>query len=254
MSRRVKRKRQGVEKLLPASFQAAWGIRARSEKGPKPGLSLPQIVQAAVDLASSQGLGAVSMSRVATELGAATMSLYRYVSAKNELLALMVDAAFNTPPAGAAPNLGWRQAMSRWAREHLTVLRRYPWVVRVPLSGPPILPNQLVWFERGLGCLTGTGLSERDKVFVLLLVNGFVRNEALMASDLQMAARTPGAAKKIMTSYARLLSGLTDPQRFPAIGALVEARVFERSDAPDAEFNFGLERILDGVGALIGER
>jgi hypothetical protein len=165
----------------------------------------------------------------------------------------MVDAAFNTPPA-AAPNLRWRQAMSGWAREHLAVLRRYPWVVRVPLSGPPILPNQLVWFERGLGCLTGTGLSERDKVFVLLLVNGFVRNEALMASDLQMAARTAGAAKKIMTSYGRLLSGLTDPQRFPAIGALVAARVFEGSDAPDAEFAFGLERILDGVAALIGDR
>jgi AcrR family transcriptional regulator len=191
------------------------------------------------------------MSRIASELGVATMSLYRYVGAKEELLALMVDAAFKTPPAGAAPNEGWRRAMSRWAREHLIVLRRYPWVVRVPLSGPPILPNHLVWFERGLGCLAGTGLSERDKVFVLLLVNGVVRNEALMASDLQMAARTPGAARKIMTSYGSLLSGLADPQRFPAIGALVAARVFEGSDAPDAEFEFGMERILDGVEALI---
>jgi AcrR family transcriptional regulator len=254
MSRRVNRKRRRVERQLPASFQAAWGIEAPSDKGPKPSLSLPRIVEAAVKIASADGLGAVSMSRVASELGVATMSLYRYVSAKDELLALMMDAAFETPPAPAEPKEGWRRALSRWARQHLAVLRRHPWVVRVPLSGPPILPNVMVWFERGLGCLSGTGLSEREKLFALLLVNGFVRNEALLASD-QMAARTAGApAKAAMSSYGGLLSRLLDPQRFPAISGVVNAGVFEGSDEPDAEFAFGLERILDGVATLISDK
>jgi hypothetical protein len=66
---------------LPASIAAAWGLRERPHKGPKPGLSLNRIIDAAVRLAASQGLDAVSMSRVASELGASTMSLYRYVSA-----------------------------------------------------------------------------------------------------------------------------------------------------------------------------
>ena len=86
---------------LPASFEAAWGRGVRPSKGPKPGLSLARIVHAAVDVASAEGLAAVSMSRIASELGAAPMSLYRYLAAKDELLALMIDAAFRTLPATA---------------------------------------------------------------------------------------------------------------------------------------------------------
>src|SRR5215472_7517901 len=88
---------------LPAHVAAAWGVRGRPHKGPKPGLSLDRIVAAAVHVADTEGLAAVSMSRVATELGAAPMSLYRYVAAKDELLALMVDAAYGPPPAGPPP-------------------------------------------------------------------------------------------------------------------------------------------------------
>ena len=64
---------------LPASIEAAWGLRERPHRGPKPGLSLARIVEAGVQVAEAEGLAAVSMSRVAAELGAAPMSLYRYV-------------------------------------------------------------------------------------------------------------------------------------------------------------------------------
>jgi len=250
----VNRKRRDVGGRLPASIGAAWGLRAVPSKGPRPALSLKRIVDAAVEVASSDGIGAVAMSRIATELGVGTMSLYRYIEGKNELLALMVDAAFAAPPAPPALPEGWRAALSRWAREHLAVLRRHPWVLRIPLSGPPVLPNQVIWFERGLRCLTGTGLSETDKLCVLLLVNGFVRNEALLAADLQMAARASrSSAQDAMSSYGRLLSALVDAQRFPAISALLAAGVFDGPDVPDAEFDFGLERILDGVAVLVRE-
>src|SRR5579871_2501240 len=87
---------------LPAEVAAAWGVRERSHKGPKPALSLARIVDAAVGLADSEGLDAVSMGRVATSLGAAPMSLYRHVSAKEELLRLMVDAAWGDSPGPLA--------------------------------------------------------------------------------------------------------------------------------------------------------
>ena len=237
---------------LPASFEAAWGRGVRPSKGPKPGLSLARIVHAAVDVASAEGLAAVSMSRIASELGAAPMSLYRYLAAKDELLALMIDAAFRTLPGAAVPNEGWREGLSRWAREHLAVLRRYPWIVRIPITGPPITPNQVAWFEQGLTCLRGTGLSEQQKISVLLLVNGFVRNDALLTSDLKIAAGATGAAVEI-PSYARLLSRLVDAQQFPALTDAIAAGAFEGPDDPDAEFNFGLGRILDGVAALVRE-
>ena len=87
---------------LPAAVAAAWGVRAHPGKGPKPGLSLERIVAAAVKIASRDGLDAVSMSRVAAELGASTMSLYRYVNAKDELVKLMIDAAWGSPPPRGA--------------------------------------------------------------------------------------------------------------------------------------------------------
>src|SRR5579859_8267137 len=83
---------------LPAEVAAAWGVRERPHKGPKPALTLARIVDAAVGLADAEGLDAVSMARVATALGAAPMSLYRHVSAKEELRRLMVDAAWGDSP------------------------------------------------------------------------------------------------------------------------------------------------------------
>jgi AcrR family transcriptional regulator len=250
----VNRKRRAASSRLPGSLRAAWGLRAEPIKGPRPALSLKRIVEAALDVASSGGIGAVAMSRIATELGVGTMSLYRYVEGKNELLALMMDAAFEAAPAPPGPSESWRAALSRWTREHLAVLRRHPWVLRIPLSGPPIAPNQVLWFERGLACLSGTGLAEGEKLCVLLLVNGFVRNEAFLAADLQAAARASGStAEEATFSYSRMLSELIDPQRFPAISAVLAARVFEGPSVPDAEFDFGLERILDGVAVLVRE-
>lgn len=254
MSRAGKRNR-GERLPLPSSHQTAWGVRARSEKGPKPALSLERIVDAAVGVATADGLEAVSMGRVAAELGVATMSLYRYVDAKDELLALMMDAAFAEPPAPPEPREGWRRALSRWARAHLAVLRRNTWVVRIPISGPPTLPNQVLWFERGLACLAKVGLSERDKLSALLLVNGFVRNEALLTADLQKSARAAGAAaNRAMSSYGRLLARLVQARDFPEIAALVGSGVFESPDEIDREFEFGLARILDGVKALMPQR
>src|SRR3954463_14399030 len=104
----------GSEPPLPASLEAAWGRRARPTRGPKPALSLERIVDAAVALAQAEGIGAVSMARVAGELGSSPMSLYRYVAAKDELLALMVDAALGPVPQ-AAEDRDWGGRPQPWA-------------------------------------------------------------------------------------------------------------------------------------------
>ncbi|MEO6236122.1 MAG: TetR/AcrR family transcriptional regulator [Vicinamibacterales bacterium] len=240
---------------IPGFVAAAWGVRAAPSRTRAGGLSLARIVEAGLRVAAADGLAAVSMSRVASELGAATMSLYRHVSAKDELLAHMVDAAFKTAPAESAGAEAWRAGLARWATAHLTVLRRHPWLVRVPISGPPLMPNQVLWFERGLECLRGTHLAEREKPSVILLVNGFVRNEATLEADLQIAARASGTpAEDAGAPYGRLLARLTDPDRFPAIHALLADRVFDGPGTPADDFRFGLERILDGVEILVRAR
>jgi AcrR family transcriptional regulator len=242
---------------LPACIEVAWGLRERPGKGPRPGLSLQRIVDAAVKVADAEGLAAVSMSRVAADLGASTMSLYRYVAAKDELLALMMDAAGGPAPAALAAGEGWRAGLSRWARAELDFHRRHPWVVRIPISGPPVTPNQIAWLDRGLGCLRDTGLEEGEKLSVMLLLTGYVRNYATLEADLTEGARASGSdPQAASSSYGRLLAKLTDAERFPALHTLLASGLFDQEapEDPDAEFTFGLERVLDGIDALVRAR
>jgi AcrR family transcriptional regulator len=240
---------------LPASIEAAWGLRERPSKGPKPGLSLERIVEAAMKVAAADGLAAVSMSRVAADLGVSTMALYRYVAAKDELLELMLDAASGQPPT--APEERWREGLARWAWAVLGAFRRHPWALRIPISGPPTTPNQIAWLEQGLRCLRDTGLEEGEKLGVILLLTGFVRNWATLEVDLAEASRSSGAvAQAAMSGYGRMLARLTDPARFPALHAVIAAGVLDQTDLddPDEEFVFGLERVLDGIDALVRAR
>ncbi|MEO3778667.1 TetR/AcrR family transcriptional regulator [Micromonospora sp. B11E3] len=240
---------------LPLAIEVAWGLRGRAAKGPRPGLTVAGIVDAAVRVADAEGLAAVSMGRVARELGAATMALYRYVGAKDELLTLMVDAAYGAPPRVAEPGGYWRDGLAGWARAERAALHRHPWILQVPISGPPVTPHALAWMEQGLRCLAGTGLTEAEKMSVILLVTGYVRNEALLGVQIAEAARAAGREPgQIMPDYRRLLTRLTDPDRFPALHAVIAAGVLDRDDDPDDEFDFGLDRVLDGVAALVRTR
>jgi hypothetical protein len=93
-----------------------------------------------------------------------------------------------------------------------------------------------------------TGLGEDEKASVLLLLSGYVRNDATLTVELTASGFISDEA---MLGYSRRLATLTDPERFPAIHALLKAGVFDRADPPEKEFSFGLERILDGIEALI---
>ena len=218
---------------LPATIAAAWGVREQPGKGPKPGLSVQRIVQAAIATAQDEGLAAVSMNRVASRLGTAAMSLYRYVTSKDELIALMVDEAQGTPPDLPGSGEDWRAGLAHWARANLDVYRARPWLVDIPIRGAPILPNGVAWFEQGLRCLAGTGFTEDEKIGVILLVSGLVRNQATLEVQLEAA--------------------------MPALHAAIAAGAFDEGDGEgqgddDLWFDFSLDRVLDGMAAFLRER
>lgn len=239
---------------VPAAVAAAWGLRQRPGKGPKPGLSVERIVAAAIDVAVRDGLAAVSMKRVASELGTAAMSLYRYVSGKDELLLLMLDQAGGPPPADLpAPDDDWRAGLSRWAWLMRDIMQRHPWSLNIPISGPPTTPNQVRWMDRGLRSMAGTRLREDEKLGVILLVSGFVRSEALLSAQLTEAAQRTGVTDPL-AGYTQFLRAVTDPDRFPALTKVLDAGVFNTDEGPDEDFRFGLDRILDGVDTLIRSR
>ncbi|MFI7578665.1 TetR/AcrR family transcriptional regulator [Micromonospora sp. NPDC049497] len=240
---------------LPESVEIAWGLRERPGKGPKRSLTLERVVAAAIGVAEADGLGAVSMSRVAGALGVATMSLYRYVPAKNDLLDLMVDAAYGDPPAPRGADEGWRSALARWAWANVTTIHRHPWIRHVPIGGPPMGPCQVRWMEHALAALDGTGLRGGERLSTVMLVSGYARNWATLTADLSEAAGRAGLTPdEIGVRYWQQLARLTRDGPYPAIRRLLTDESLDQEEEFDAEWSFGLDRILDGVEALVRSR
>jgi AcrR family transcriptional regulator len=231
---------------IPPSIELAWGLRDHGARGPKRGLTLAGIVEAGIKIAVAEGLDALSMARVANELGVGTMSLYRYVAAKDELLTLMVDTAIGSPDQPDPADEDWRFGLKRWATGVRDAYRRHPWSLKVPITAPPLGPNNVAWLEAALESLAETPLAEQQKLSVVLLISGFVRNEATLTADFAAAA-----GDQVRPGYGSVVSQLIGPAGFPALHRAIASGALDDDDDLDSEFTFGLERILDGVEALI---
>ena len=236
---------------LPADVALMWRLRETPRRGPKPSLTLDDIVGAAIAIADAEGLAAVSMAKVAERLGNSTMALYRHVKSKDDLLVIMSDAAVERPepmPEG----VDWRTGLTFWADGVLTAIRRHPWYSKVPISGPPAGPNNLAWFDSALGVLKDTGLPEEAKVGVVMGLITYVQGEIRMAFDLAAGyAENPDAFQR----FGSTLRQVADPRVYPAVARTVEAGVFDEvgsfEEDNEADFDFGLQLYLDGVAAFI---
>ncbi|MFI5671197.1 TetR/AcrR family transcriptional regulator [Streptomyces sp. NPDC051704] len=230
---------------LPGSIDVLWELRSKEQRGARAGLSAARIVTAAIEYADQFGLGSLSMARVAERLDFATMSLYRHVSSKDELHSLMVDMAYGKPPLLEGSDKDWRGGLELWARAFLEIFRRHPWMLQVPVSGPPLEPGQMSWLECGLRTLGRTGLSPNEKLSVMLLMVGYVRNNAQVSMPLTSQDQSE---EELMANYGRAMDKFVDAETFPAVRELIEAGTFQETDD---DFTFGLERVLDGVEVLI---
>ena len=234
---------------LPPAVELAWGLRPRGRSGPRPAFSLEQVIGAAIDLADDVGLAQFSMGKLAGRLGSAPMSLYRYVGSKADLLVLMLDSAFGPLPAGVPPPAPWRHALAFWAEALQAVYRDHPWMLEVPVRELPQTPNALAWIDFGLQSLATAGLSGENQLGALLLLDGHARNTARLATDLRAVGEDTAASP----SYSQLMAPLIDATRFPALRRLLDAGVLDSpaTTTGEAGFAFGLERLLDGIDALI---
>jgi AcrR family transcriptional regulator len=231
------------------AVELLWGPRPAPTRGPKPAFSIERIAQAAIKVADADGLAAVSMQRVAAELGFTKMAMYRYVPGKAELVALMVDTAAGEPPMLDGVSGGWRAQLDQWARQLLALLQRHPWLLDATV-GPRIMgPNELGWMERAVAALDATGLDGAERMDAVVVIVGHVRT---IAQQSRTATGTPqdGPEEQLGTVIAELMR--THGDRYPAITAALGSAT--RHSQQDNALEFGLDRIFDGLGVLIAER
>jgi AcrR family transcriptional regulator len=252
---------QAASRPLPPGLDLLWGRRERGKRGPRPGLSADAIVGAAVRIADAEGLEAISMARVAAELGFTTMSLYRYVASKDELLQLMFNASALGAESLVIEGDDWRSRLRTWAVIQREMLDRHPWITQMPMPAPPLAPNSLHFVERGLQALDGTGLADIDKLRIIGLLSSYTLNEAKMAND---AARAAAAAIKATQAalesggtpeppltFEDLLRELVDEQTYPRLYRLAWSPAQAEPVSEREEFLTGIDLILDGVQAMI---
>lgn len=227
-----------------------WQTGPRPSRGPKPALSLDRIVEAAIRIADADGLDAVTMRRVATELGIGTMSLYRYLPGKGELLDLMLDRV-QRPATDPADDTGWRAALESLAHETLALYRRHPWLLQVNQTRPVLGPSAVAALDTTLGRIRPMGLSDPELVSVVVMIDGYVAGAARTHRYEQEAQRSTGLTDtEFWQAQAPILEQVINFGRFPVMATLSESAF-----APDFDhFTFGLTRILDGLEVLVTRR
>lgn len=239
------------------SMELLWGTREPSSRGPKPGLSIDQIVQAAMAVADRDGLEALSMRRVADALGAGTMSLYRYVPGKAELLDLMIDTAYGKIERSGEPSDGWRERLERIAHEERALHLRHPWLLQVAMGRPTLGPNIIAKYDHELRAVSGIGLTDIEMDAVVTLLTGFVHSVARSAIEAARAPEDTGMTdQQWWDAHAPLLEKVLDPNRYPTaarVGAAAGA-AHNAAHNPEHAFEFGLQRVLDGIETLLRSR
>ena len=238
-----------VEPELPRGIALAWGIAASPQRGPKREMSVERIVEAAVEIADADGLGAVSMAAVASRLGFTPMSLYRYVSAKDDLMLLMQEEATGAPSEATRTAGGWRERLEALYREQLQHYLAHPWVLEIPISGVPATPNSAAWMDAGLSALADTPLSYEERLAVMLLVTGTAHWAGTVLAAYARVEREQGLRDdEIARKEDALFRALITADAYPELRAAIEAGAFLDESDP---FSFALARGLDGVGGYI---
>lgn len=223
---------------------ALWGESKPDARDRRPVLTATAVVSEAVSIAQTDGAQAVSMSRIAKRLGFSPMALYRHVTNKEEMLALMVEWALEAVPPPVLDDQAWRRSLTTWAWGMHGLFREHRWLAEFNLIQIPFGPRRLAWFECGMAALSETELSDREKVGVVQLINGFVFADAQAAPDPTVSEDDEAGA------FSALLEHIGD-ETYPAVLAAVAAGAFTVTAEGTDAFEFGLELILDGVGALV---
>ncbi len=225
--------------------------RALRQGAAESALTPERIVASAIAVADAEGLAAVSMRRVATQLGVATMSLYRHVADKDDLLMQMMDAAFREWSFPASPSGDWRQRLELAARMLWAMFRQHPWLApALSVTRPQPIANAMPFTEWVLTSLDGHGLDLHAMFTAHITLFNYVRGTAVNVETEAEAESLSGMdSEEWMDTQESALQKILATGRFPTMARLAAAGYdFDL----DELFEFGLQRLLDGLAVLLG--
>jgi AcrR family transcriptional regulator len=262
--RKIEQAERKVERELERAERdnerAAGPIWARPEPGARRArFTREQIAEAALKIADAEGFEAVSMRRVAAELGAGTMTLYHYVRTKDELVALMDNAIMGELliPDGELPT-DWREALTLIARRTHDSLARHPWTLDAMGAGN-IGPNGIRHMDQSVAAVAGLDLDAVTRFEIISLVDdyvfGYTTRRRLPGTD------EPEARQEWLDRASAYIEEQVETGDFPHLQAIMPQggmsefwKQLEEADFDDGRFERGLERLLDGVALYVKSR
>jgi AcrR family transcriptional regulator len=236
-----------------------WAVPEPADRRPR--YSRDQIARAALGIADGEGFDAVTMTRIAGELGAGTMTLYYYVRTKADVIALMQDAILGEVliPGEELP-AGWREATAAIARRTRQVLMAHPWSLS-SLDEAQFGPNAARHFEQSLAATAGTGLPAPARLELIAAVDDYVAGSALHGVETLTRARLAASDPGLVTATITYWTTQLHPDEFPELTALYRAgtagEATERAAPPMTEdalfrqFEQGLAALLDGLAVRL---
>ncbi|WP_290061833.1 TetR/AcrR family transcriptional regulator [Amycolatopsis solani] len=246
-----------VDRTLALLWRARGGT-SEPTRGRRPTLSVERIVAAAIRVADADGLAAASMHRVAKELGAGTMTLYTYVPGKAELVDLMVDDVLverRLPGPGEPREGDWRAQVALYAERTRAAYRTHPWLCEVSRVRPPLGPGQLAGQEYLLSIVDGLGLPPRQAVAAANAIGTYVdANAALGAENTRLERSTGQSTEAWWHQRSSFWEDYFVVDAHPAMNRIWLGGGFDQSAEAqgDKAYEFGLNRMLDGIEALVG--
>ncbi|MBE1532640.1 TetR/AcrR family transcriptional regulator [Actinomadura algeriensis] len=236
--------------MTDAEYPNIWMRPERPARGPKPAYSRAQITEAAIRVADAEGIEAATMRRIAAEIGAGAMSLYRYVPGRDDLVALMADHLMGEIDVEGVPSGDWRADLTRYADGTRAMWLRHPWIASVQRALPGFGPNQMRLIERAMGVLD-PHVSIDENLSLLGILNGYVetaaREEVSSAEEVRRSGLT---AAEWMARSAPYIRRLLESGEYPIFTKIVlEARQPHLSH--DDQYRYGLERVLDCIAAAL---
>lgn len=215
-----------------------------------------RVVRTAITIADAEGLAGLSMRRLAGELGIPTMSVYRHVADKEELVLLMMDKvmAANPPPPRLSPEKdGWRPCVEALARLQWTMYRRHTWLAQaVSFTRPLLVPHAMAHTEWTMRALEGYGLDPDTQFRAAVTVANYVRGTAVNLEEEAQAEQESGLSDtEWLEAQQQRMAAVLATGDLPLMARFLASE--DRAFDLDILLDFGLQRLLDGLETLLAQ-